>query len=65
MKCERQEDEQDLDGHQQRAEGVDPINLLQIDLLQRWRDSERSDAAILAALFATVNGVAQGIQNTG
>jgi len=44
---------------------VDPMSLLQVDLLQRWRDGERSDDAVLQALVACVNGVAQGLQNTG
>ncbi len=44
---------------------VDPMNLLQIDLLQRWRETDRKDDDLLQALFATVNGIAQGIQNTG
>jgi len=44
---------------------VDPMNLLQIDLLKRWRETERQDDELLQALFATVNGISQGIQNTG
>jgi phosphoenolpyruvate carboxylase len=44
---------------------VDPMSLLQVDLLQRWRADERSDDALLQALVACVNGVAQGLQNTG
>jgi phosphoenolpyruvate carboxylase len=44
---------------------VDPMSLLQVDLLQRWRAGERSDEAVLQALVACVNGVAQGLQNTG
>jgi len=44
---------------------VDPMNLLQIDLLRRWRETERKDGALLKALFATINGISQGIQNTG
>jgi phosphoenolpyruvate carboxylase len=44
---------------------VDPMSLLQVDLLQRWRKGERSDDAVLQALVACVNGVAQGLQNTG
>ncbi|MCK9489171.1 MAG: phosphoenolpyruvate carboxylase [Xanthomonadales bacterium] len=44
---------------------VDPISLLQIDLLQRWRAGERRDADLLHALVTTVNGIAAGIQNTG
>ena len=44
---------------------VDPISLLQVDLLQRWRAGNRSDEAVLRALVSTINGIAAGIQNTG
>ncbi len=44
---------------------VDPMNLLQIDLLKRWRETEQQDNELLQALFSTVNGISQGIQNTG
>lgn len=44
---------------------VDPINLLQVDLLRRWRDSDRLDDDLLHALITTVNGISAGIQNTG
>ncbi|MGY0559037.1 MULTISPECIES: phosphoenolpyruvate carboxylase [unclassified Lysobacter] len=44
---------------------VDPISLLQVDLLARWRAGERNDDALLQVLMATVNGIAAGIQNTG
>ena len=44
---------------------VDPISLLQVDLLSRWRASGRADDDLLHALIATVNGIAAGIQNTG
>lgn len=44
---------------------VDPISLLQVELLQRWRASGRADEALFRALVATVNGIAAGIQNTG
>ena len=44
---------------------VDPISLLQVDLLQRWRANDRRDAALFSALVATVNGIAAGVQNTG
>jgi phosphoenolpyruvate carboxylase len=44
---------------------VDPMSVLQIDLLKRWRASEREDDALLRALVACVNGVSQGLQNTG
>jgi len=44
---------------------VDPMSLLQVDLLQRWRDTGREDEELFAALLASVNGIAQGLQNTG
>jgi len=44
---------------------IDPMNLLQLDLLRRWRASGAADDALLGALVACVNGVAQGLQNTG
>lgn len=44
---------------------IDPVSLLQVDLLKRWRASDRQDAAVLKSLVACVNGVAQGLQNTG
>jgi phosphoenolpyruvate carboxylase len=44
---------------------VDPMSLLQVDLLQRWRAGDRADDALLQALVACVNGVSQGLQNTG
>ncbi|GAB1408643.1 phosphoenolpyruvate carboxylase [Thermomonas brevis] len=44
---------------------LDPISLLQVDLLRRWRASGSADDATLRALVATVNGIAAGIQNTG
>ncbi len=44
---------------------VDPMSLLQVDLLRRWRVSERRDDALFRALLATVHGIAQGLQNTG
>ncbi|MCY7313272.1 MAG: phosphoenolpyruvate carboxylase [Pseudoxanthomonas sp.] len=44
---------------------IDPISVLQVDLLKRWRDSGREDQTLLRALVASVNGVSQGVQNTG
>ncbi len=44
---------------------VDPISLLQVDLLRRWRADGRENPDLFEALLATVNGIAQGIQNTG
>ncbi|MEO5627193.1 MAG: phosphoenolpyruvate carboxylase [Dokdonella sp.] len=44
---------------------ADPMNLIQVDLLQRWRATERNDDAMFDALVSTVHGVAQALQNTG
>ena len=44
---------------------VDPISLLQVELLRRWREGGREDEELLRALFATINGIAAGVQNTG
>jgi len=44
---------------------VDPMSLLQIDLLARWRVGGSSDDELLRALVTTVNGVSAGLQNTG
>jgi len=44
---------------------VDPISLLQVDLLARWRAADRPEDALFHALVATVNGIAAGVQNTG
>lgn len=44
---------------------VDPMSLLQVDLLRRWRAEGRRDDGMFTALLATVNGIAQGLQNTG
>jgi phosphoenolpyruvate carboxylase len=44
---------------------VDPMSLMQIDLLARWRASGYEDTDLFDALLASVNGIAQGLQNTG
>jgi phosphoenolpyruvate carboxylase len=44
---------------------VDPMNLMQVDLLQRWRASNREDRDLFEALLASISGVAQGLQSTG
>jgi phosphoenolpyruvate carboxylase len=44
---------------------VDPMNVLQVDLLRRWRDQGRPDGPLCNALLATINGIARGLQNTG
>ena len=44
---------------------VDPMSLLQVDLLRRWRASGRQDEGLFTALIASVNGIARGLQDSG
>jgi phosphoenolpyruvate carboxylase len=44
---------------------VDPMSLLQVDLLGRWRSEGRPDNDVFRALMASVRGIAQGLQSTG
>jgi phosphoenolpyruvate carboxylase len=44
---------------------IDPMHLMQVDLLRRWRKTGREDRALFGALRATINGIAQGLQATG
>jgi len=44
---------------------VDPMSLMQVDLLRRWRESGHDDTDLFNALLASINGIAQGLQNTG
>jgi phosphoenolpyruvate carboxylase len=44
---------------------VDPMSFMQVDLLRRWRETDRQDEALFDTLLASVNGIAQGLQNTG
>jgi phosphoenolpyruvate carboxylase len=43
---------------------VDPLNLLQAELLRRMRAGD-TDALLERAFLATVNGIAAGMRNTG
>ena len=43
---------------------VDPINLVQVELLRRSR-SGQADETLERALLVTMNGIAAGLRNTG
>jgi len=43
---------------------VDPMSLIQVDLLRRKRDGEDS-VELNTALAATINGISAGLRNTG
>ncbi len=44
---------------------MDPINLLQVELLKRLRSTETPDHQLWEAFVVTVNGIAAGMRNTG
>ncbi len=44
---------------------VDPINLLQVELLSRLRKAKEPPDALWTAFAVTVNGIAAGMRNTG
>ena len=43
---------------------VDPLSLIQVELLRRKRAGEESEE-LNHALAATINGIAAGLRNTG
>jgi phosphoenolpyruvate carboxylase len=43
---------------------VDPMSLLQVELLRRWRSEGSEDAVLLNALLASVNGISRGLQTS-
>jgi len=43
---------------------LDPMHLMQVDLLSRWRASGSQDRQLLQALLASVNGIGQGLQGS-
>jgi phosphoenolpyruvate carboxylase len=42
---------------------IDPMNLMQVDLLQRWRAGGRADRDLFEALLTSAGGIAQGLQS--
>ncbi len=48
-----------------RAPYLDPVHLMQVDLLRRWRAGDRADTALFDALLASVSGITLGLQATG
>jgi len=43
---------------------LDPMHMMQVDLLARWRAGNRTDRDLLNALLASVAGIASGLQGT-
>ncbi len=44
---------------------VDPMSVLQVDALRRWREAGRADPDLERLLVQTVRGIARGLRNTG
>lgn len=44
---------------------VDPLNFLQVDLIQKMRDSDEKSEELLTEVLLTISGVAAGLVNTG
>lgn len=44
---------------------LDPMNLMQVDLLARWRAGGRIDRDLFEALLVSTTGIAQGLQSIG
>ena len=44
---------------------VDPMSFVQVDLLARWRATDREDEDLERVLVQTVRGIARGLRNTG
>lgn len=44
---------------------VDPLNFLQVDLIQKLREAENQSDELVTEVLLTINGVAAGLVNTG
>jgi phosphoenolpyruvate carboxylase len=52
------------DSIKNRLPYLDPMNYLQVEMIQRYRDGDTNDKLKLAILL-TINGIAAGLRNTG
>jgi phosphoenolpyruvate carboxylase len=44
---------------------IDPMHLMQVDLLRRWRATDCQDRGLYEALVASIAGITQGVLGTG
>jgi phosphoenolpyruvate carboxylase len=45
-----------------RSPYIDPMHLVQVDMLRRWRSGGRVDREVFAALLSSVSGISQALQ---
>jgi phosphoenolpyruvate carboxylase len=45
-----------------RSPYIDPMHMLQVDLLRRWRADDRQDKDMLNALLSSITGISQALQ---
>jgi phosphoenolpyruvate carboxylase len=45
-----------------RSPYIDPMHMVQVDLLRRWREGGRQDKELFAAILASVSGISQALQ---
>jgi phosphoenolpyruvate carboxylase len=45
-----------------RSPYIDPMHMVQVDLLKRWRADGRRDRDMLAAILASITGISQALQ---
>jgi phosphoenolpyruvate carboxylase len=43
---------------------IDPMHLMQVDLLRRWRETDRTDRDLYSALLSAVGGISRALQGT-
>ena len=44
---------------------MDPLNFLQVDLIQKMRQSEAESEEVMTEVLLTISGIAAGLVNTG
>jgi phosphoenolpyruvate carboxylase len=45
-----------------RSPYIDPMHLVQVDMLRRWRAEGRVDQEMFAAILASISGISQALQ---
>lgn len=45
-----------------RSPYIDPMHMMQVDMLRRWREGGRADREIFGALVSSISGISQALQ---